>query len=587
MNLREEKIIEFSPVNTAWVLIAAALVFFMQAGFAILESGLTRAKNAGNIIMKNLMDFCIGTPIYWFVGFGIMFGTGSLVGGIDLFTRGDYSAVTPDGVPFYAFFIFQTVFCATAATIVSGAMAERTDFRAYCIYSAIISLIVYPVSGHWIWGGGWLADMGFHDFAGSCAVHMVGGCAALVGAIVLGPRIGKYDKNGKPRAIPGHNLTMAALGVFILWFCWFGFNGGSTVAMEGTTVAAGGVGEITMGALAGSVFSTTNLCAAVATIVAMMFTWIKYKKPDVSMSLNGTLAGLVMVTASTDCIDMYGAAIEGIIAGIAVVVGIEFIDKVLKVDDPVGAVGVHGVNGLLGTFCVGLFSTGQNGVGKGLFYGGGFTQLGIQALGIICVLAWVGVMMTITFTILKHTVGLRVAPEIEIAGLDQAEHGLASAYAGFEISTSELTSDSDYDVIGSEKMEDSVPAVVKSLDVPDGKKITKVEILMKQERFEKLKKAMNEIGVTGMTVTQVLGCGTQKGAPEYYRGVPVEMQLLPKIQVEMVISKVPTMDVINAARQALYTGHIGDGKIFVYDVEDVVKVRTGESGYDALQGADD
>ena len=578
---------EFSPVNTAWVLIAAALVFFMQAGFAILESGLTRAKNAGNIIMKNLMDFCIGTPIYWFVGFGIMFGTGSLVGGIDLFTRGDYSAVTPDGVPFYAFFIFQTVFCATAATIVSGAMAERTDFRAYCIYSAIISLIVYPVSGHWIWGGGWLADMGFHDFAGSCAVHMVGGCAALVGAIGLGPRIGKYDKNGKPRAIPGHNLTMAALGVFILWFCWFGFNGGSTVAMEGTTVAAGGVGEITMGALAGSVFSTTNLCAAVATIVAMMFTWIKYKKPDVSMSLNGTLAGLVMVTASTDCIDMYGAAIEGIIAGIAVVVGIEFIDKVLKIDDPVGAVGVHGVNGFLGTLCVGLFSTGQNGVGKGLFYGGGFTQLGIQALGIICVLAWVGVMMTITFTILKHTVGLRVAPEIEIAGLDQAEHGLASAYAGFEISTSELTSDSDYDVIGSEKMEDSVPAVVKSLDVPDGKKITKVEILMKQERFEKLKKAMNEIGVTGMTVTQVLGCGTQKGAPEYYRGVPVEMQLLPKIQVEMVISKVPTMDVINAARQALYTGHIGDGKIFVYDVEDVVKVRTGESGYDALQGADD
>ena len=495
---------EFSPVNTAWVLIAAALVFFMQAGFAILESGLTRAKNAGNIIMKNLMDFCIGTPIYWFIGFGIMFGTGSLVGGIDLFTRGDYSAVAPDGVPFYAFFIFQTVFCATAATIVSGAMAERTDFRAYCIYSAIISLIVYPVSGHWIWGGGWLADMGFHDFAGSCAVHMVGGCAALVGAIVLGPRIGKYDKNGKPRAIPGHNLTMAALGVFILWFCWFGFNGGSTVAMEGTTVAAGGVGEITMGALAGSVFSTTNLCAAVATIVAMMFTWIKYKKPDVSMSLNGTLAGLVMVTASTDCIDMYGAAIEGIIAGIAVVVGIEFIDKVLKVDDPVGAVGVHGVNGFLGTLCVGLFSTGQNGVGKGLFYGGGFTQLGIQALGIICVLAWVGVMMTITFTILKHTVGLRVAPEIEIAGLDQAEHGLASAYAGFEISTSELTSDSDYDVIGSEKMEDSVPAVVKSLDVPDGKKITKVEILMKQERFEKLKKAMNEIGVTGMTVTQVL-----------------------------------------------------------------------------------
>ena len=294
---------EFSPVNTAWVLIATALVFFMQAGFAILEAGLTRAKNAGNIIMKNLMDFCIGTPIYWFIGFGIMFGTGSLVGGIDLFTRGDYSSVTPDGVPFYAFFIFQTVFCATAATIVSGAMAERTNFVAYCIYSAVISLVVYPISGHWIWGGGWLSDMGFHDFAGSCAVHMVGGCASLVGAAILGPRIGKYDKNGKPRAIPGHNLTISALGVFILWFCWFGFNGGSTVAMEGTTTAAGGVGEMTMGALAGSVFSTTNLCAAVATIVAMLYTWIKYKKPDVSMSLNGSLAGLVMVTASTDCID--------------------------------------------------------------------------------------------------------------------------------------------------------------------------------------------------------------------------------------------------------------------------------------------
>ncbi len=579
---------EFSPVNTAWVLIATALVFFMQAGFAILEAGLTRAKNAGNIIMKNLMDFCIGTPIYWFIGFGIMFGTGSLAGGIDLFTRGDYSSVTPDGVPFYAFFIFQTVFCATAATIVSGAMAERTNFVAYCIYSAVISLVVYPISGHWIWGGGWLSDMGFHDFAGSCAVHMVGGCASLVGAAILGPRIGKYDKNGKPRAIPGHNLTMAALGVFILWFCWFGFNGGSTVAMEGTTTAADGVTEMTMGALAGSVFSTTNLCAAVATIVAMMYTWIKYKKPDVSMSLNGSLAGLVMVTAGTDCIDMFGAAIEGVIAGIAVVVGIEFIDKVLKIDDPVGAIGVHGVNGLLGTLCVGLFSTGQNGVGKGLFYGGGFTQLGIQALGIVCVLAWVGVTMIITFTILKHTVGLRVPAEVEISGLDIAEHGLASAYAGFEISTSELTSDaSDYEVIGSEKMETAVPAVVKSLNVPEGKKITKVEILMKQERFEKLKKAMNEIGVTGMTVTQVLGCGTQKGAPEYYRGVPVEMQLLPKIQVEMVISKVPTMDVIDAARKALYTGHIGDGKIFVYDVEDVVKVRTGESGYDALQGADD
>ena len=579
---------DFSAVNTVWVLVGAALVFFMQAGFCILESGLTRAKNAGNIIMKNLMDFCIGTPIFWIIGFGIMFGSSSAIfGGIDLFTRGDYSAVTPDGVPFYAFFIFQTVFCATAATIVSGAMAERTDFKAYCIYSAIISLIVYPVSGHWIWGGGWLSELGFHDFAGSCAVHMVGGMAALIGAAVLGPRIGKYDKNGKPRAILGHNLTMAALGVFILWFCWFGFNGGSTVAMEGLTNAADG-SEMTMGALAGSVFSTTNMAAAVATVTTMLFTWIRYKKPDVSMSLNGTLAGLVIVTASTDCIDMYGAAIEGIIAGIAVVLVIEFIDKVCKVDDPVGAVGVHFANGLLGTICVGLFSTGQNGVGAGLFYGGGFKQLGIQLLGVVTVCAWVGVTMIIVFEVLKHTIGLRVPADIEIKGLDYAEHGLASAYSGFEFAANDLTiaSDDEIEVFGSEKMENAVPAVVKTSPEKENK-ITKVEILAKQSKFEKLKKAMNDIGVTGMTVTQVLGCGTQKGASEYYRGVEVDMQLLPKIQVEMVVSKVPVADVIDAARKALYTGHIGDGKIFVYDVEDVVKVRTGETGYDALQGADD
>jgi Amt family ammonium transporter len=579
---------EFSAVNTAWVLIAAALVFFMQAGFCILESGMTRAKNAGNIIMKNLMDFCIGTPLYWLVGFGIMFGTSSAVfGGIDFFARGDYSSILPDGVPFYAYFIFQTVFCATAATIVSGAMAERTDFKAYCIYSAIISLVVYPVSGHWIWGGGWLAEMGFHDFAGSCAVHMVGGCAALIGAAVLGPRIGKYDKNGKPRAILGHNLTMAALGVFILWFCWFGFNGGSTVAMEGTTTAADG-SDLFMGALTGMVFSTTNMAAAIATITSMLFTWIRYKKPDVSMSLNGTLAGLVMVTASTDCIDMYGAAIEGVIAGLAVVLVIEFIDKVCKVDDPVGAVGVHFANGLLGTLCVGLFSTGQNGVGKGLFYGGGFKQLGIQALGVIVVCAWVAVTMFIVFEVLKHTIGLRVPAEIEIKGLDYAEHGLASAYSGFEFAANDLmiSSDDEIEVFGSEKMETAVPAVVKS-SAATGNKITKVEIIAKQSKLEKLKRAMNDVGVMGMTVTQVLGCGVQKGAPEYYRGVEVDVQLLPKIQVEMVISKVPVADVIEAARKALYTGHIGDGKIFVYDVEDVIKVRTGETGYDALQGTDD
>ena len=583
MELREEMVMDFSAVNTVWVLVGAALVFFMQAGFCILESGLTRAKNAGNIIMKNLMDFCIGTPIFWIIGFGIMFGSSSAIfGGIDLFTRGDYSAVTPDGVPFYAFFIFQTVFCATSATIVSGAMAERTDFKAYCIYSAIISLIVYPVSGHWIWGGGWLSELGFHDFAGSCAVHMVGGMAALIGAAVLGPRIGKYDKNGKPRAILGHNLTMAALGVFILWFCWFGFNGGSTVAMEGLTNAADG-SEMTMGALAGSVFSTTNMAAAVATVTTMLFTWIRYKKPDVSMSLNGTLAGLVMVTASTDCIDMYGAAIEGIIAGIAVVLVIEFIDKVCKVDDPVGAVGVHFANGLLGTICVGLFSTGQNGVGAGLFYGGGFKQLGIQLLGVVTVCAWVGITMIIVFEVLKHTIGLRVPADIEIKGLDYAEHGLASAYDGFAMAgvPTPMGTSIKAPVVTARP---SAPAEsVPELPKEGVHKLTKVVIITRQNKLDEFMQAMNEIGVTGITITNVLGCGVQKGAPSYYRGVEMEMNLLPKVKIEIVVSLVPVQKVIETAKAVLHTGQIGDGKVFVYDIENVVKIRTGEEGYLALQ----
>lgn len=572
---------DFSSVNTIWVLLGTALVFFMQAGFAMVETGFTRAKNAGNIIMKNLMDFCIGTPIFWLVGFGIMFGTGNgFIGNLDFFTLGNYSDILPSGVPFFAFMMFQTVFCATAATIVSGAMAERTKFISYCIYSAVISLVVYPISGHWIWGGGWLSQLGFHDFAGSTAVHMVGGTAALVGAIILGPRIGKYSKDGKSKAIPGHSLTLGALGVFILWFCWFGFNGCSTVAMDSDAALIS----------AGHIFMTTNLAAAVSTLTTMIFTWVRYKKPDVSMTLNGSLAGLVAITAGCDVVDPFGAAAIGIVAGIAVVLVIEFIDKKCKIDDPVGAVGVHGSCGLLGTLLVGFFSTDSD-VGLGLFYGGGFTQLGIQALGIVAVLAWVVITMTIIFQVIKHTVGLRASAEEEITGLDETEHGLAGgAYADFTLTSSipALTADVDEVVsLGSEKMENAVPVSMKVSTNPDGAKITKVEILTKQAKFEVLKKAMNNIGVTGMTVTQVLGCGVQKGAPEYYRGVEVDMQLLPKIQVEMVVSKVPVMEVIETARKVLYTGHIGDGKIFVYDVENVVKVRTGETGYDALQGNDD
>ncbi len=561
----------YSSVNTIWVLVAAALVFFMQAGFAMVETGFTRAKNAGNIIMKNLMDFSIGTPIFWIIGFGIMFGgVSSLFGGFDLFTMNDYSSILPSGVPFYAYFIFQTVFCATSATIVSGAMAERTKFSAYCIYSAVISAVIYPISGHWIWGGGWLAELGFHDFAGSTAVHMVGGLAALIGAKILGPRIGKYGKDGKPKAIPGHSLTLGALGVFILWFCWFGFNGGSTVSAEGDGILAS----------MGSVFFTTNLAAAVATVAVMLITWVRYKKPDVSMTLNGTLAGLVAITAGADVVDPFGAAVIGVISGFAVVFGIEFVEKKLKIDDPVGAVGVHFINGALGTILTGLFA-----VDGGLFYGGGFKMLGIQTLGVVAVMAWVGVTTFILFKVIEKTVGLRCKAEEEINGLDISEHGLASSYADFMPSYHETGSTVIPSVIGKTDEDEAVPVILKkskSVSASDVK-MTKIEIITKQSSFEALKSAMDSLGITGMTVTQVIGCGMQKGKPEYYRGVPMETTLLPKISVEVVVCKIPVKTVIDAAKKALYTGHIGDGKIFVYDVEDVVKVRTGESGYDALQ----
>ena len=566
----------YSSVNTIWVLLGAALVFFMQAGFAMCEAGFTRAKNTGNILMKNLMDFCIGTPIFWLLGFGLMFGSaGALVGGFDPFVRGDYSAILPEGVPFFAFFIFQTVFCATAATIVSGAMAERTKFISYCIYSLLISAVVYPISGHWIWGGGWLAQLGFHDFAGSTAVHMVGGVASLIGAKILGPRIGKYDRDGKPRAILGHNLSIAALGVFVLWFCWFGFNGCSTVSMTGddTLVAAG------------SIFVTTNMSAAVACVTTMLFTWIRFKKPDVSMTFNAALGGLVAITAGCDMVSVEGAAIIGICAGIVLPLAVEFFDKVAKIDDPVGAISVHGVCGAMGTLLTGLLA-----VDGGLFYGGGSKFFLTQCLGVVSVIAWVAVTMVIIFTVIKHTVGLRTTAIEELEGLDIHEHGLPTAYADFSQSTS-MTAVAKPDsypepyVAGEGQVPVQVPERAQPAErtKPEAK-MTNVTIICNQSRFEELKSAMNGIGVTGMTVTQVLGCGIQKGKTEYYRGVPMTMNLLPKVQVEIVVSKVPVAQVVDTAKQVLHTGGIGDGKIFVYDVEDVVKVRTGEHGYDALQG---
>lgn len=574
----------YSSVSTIWVLVAAALVFFMQAGFALVEGGLTRAKNAGNIIMKNLMDFAIGTPIFWLLGFGIMFaGSGGLFGGIDFFSRGSYTDILPAGVPKYAFFIFQTVFCATAATIVSGAMAERTKFSAYCIYSALISAVVYPISGHWIWGGGWLAQLGFHDFAGSTAVHMVGGVAALIGTKILGPRLGKYGNDGKIRAFPGHNLTNAALGVFILWFCWFGFNGGSTVSAEGDAVLEA----------MGNIFFTTNLSAATATVAVMLLTWIRYKKPDVSMTLNGSLAGLVAITAGTDVVTPAGAFMIGLIAGIIVVFGIEFIDKVVKIDDPVGAIGVHGFCGAAGTLMVGLFSAadytyagGTLTMPKGLFYGGGLKLLSIQILGVGSVILWVAVTMTIVFTLIRLTVGLRVTPEEEILGLDISEHGLESAYADFiSFNTNGITSMNGAASAGEIPVDAAIPIqLVTAKPVPASDvKMTKVDIITKQNKFEELKNAMDKIGITGMTVTNVLGYGIQGGRHEFYRGIKIDTILLPKIKVEIVVSKVPVRTVIETAKGVLYTGHIGDGKIFVYDVENVVKVRTGEEGHDALQ----
>ena len=550
----------FSATDTIWTLVAAFLVFFMQAGFAMVETGFTRAKNAGNIIMKNLMDFSLGTPAFWLIGFGLMHaGSSALIGGLDFFIQGDYSIA--GSIPSSAFVIFQTVFCATAATIVSGAMAERTKFISYCFYSVLISALIYPISGHWIWGGGWLATLGFHDFAGSTAVHMVGGVAAFVGALFLGPRIGKYDKNGNSKAILGHSLTLGALGVFILWFCWFGFNAGSTVSMSGDAIE-----------LASHVAVTTNLAACTASIAAMLYTWIKYKKPDVSMTLNGTLAGLVAITAGCDTVTPVGAAIIGLIAGVVVVVVIEFVDKTLKIDDPVGAVSVHGVCGALGTLLTGLFS-----YSEGLFYGHGVHFLLIQGLGVISVIAWVAVTMTIIFYVLKKTVGLRVSREEEKRGLDYAEHGLVSSYADFlpTVNGTDFALDSE------------TPKVVASSTkiIPPSKtaKLTKIDIICNQNKFEKLKHELNLIGITGITLTKVAGCGMQKGQSEYYRGSQVEMLLLPKIKVEIVVSKVPVEAVIAKAKEVLYTPSYGDGKIFVYDVENVIKVRTGESGYDALQ----
>ena len=561
-----------------WFLIGAALVFWMQAGFAMVETGFTRAKNAGNILMKNLMDFCIGTVVFILIGFSLLLGEDLLgfIGkpGFDIFTN--YANFD------WSNFVFNLVFCATTATIVSGAMAERTKFLSYCVYSAIISALIYPIEAHWIWGGGWLSQLGFHDFAGSCAIHMVGGLCALIGAKMVGPRIGKFtkDKSGKitkVNAFPGHNIVIGCLGVFILWLGWYGFNGAAATSMEQLA----------------SIFLTTTIAPSIATVVCMIFTWIKYGKPDVSMCLNASLAGLVGITAGCDVTDAFGAIIIGIVSGLLVVFGVWLLDYKLHIDDPVGAVAVHFCNGIWGTIAVGLFATTTapgNDTLVGLFYGGGSALLGKQLLGILTVCGWTAVTITIAFFIIKVIFGLRVSEEEEIVGLDSTEHGLTSAYAGFSImdvgnvmevnENTDLGTD-DYSV-ASEVQKDAAVKVVKAPgSLATG--IYKVVIIAKLSRYEKVKKALNELGVTGMTVTQVMGCGIQKGAGEMYRGVEVDATLLPKVKLEVVVSKIPVDAVIETTKKALYTGHIGDGKVFVYSVDKVVKIRTGEENEAALQ----
>ena len=570
-----------------WFLMGAALVFWMQAGFAMVEAGFTRAKNTGNILMKNLMDFCIGTITFILIGFSFLLGEDFLgfIGkpGFDVFTN--YASFD------WSNFVFNLVFCATTATIVSGAMAERTKFLSYCVYSAVISALIYPIEAHWIWGGGWLSQMGFHDFAGSCAIHMTGGICAIIGAKILGPRIGKFtkDKSGnitKVNAIPGHNIALGALGCFILWFGWYGFNGAACTSVEQL----------------GSVFLTTTMSPGVATVVCMIFTWIKYGKPDVSMCLNASLAGLVAITAPCDVTDAAGSIIIGAVAGLLVCFGVWLLDYKLHIDDPVGAVAVHMMNGIWGTLAVGLFATdtapgysiadANGNTLVGLFYGGGFKLLGLQALGVISVGAWAVVTITITFLAIRAIFGLRVSEEEEITGLDATEHGLPSAYAGFAIM--DVSGDvmdvnentdlgiSDYDAASKVQKDTAVP-VVSSVTPAVSTGIHKVVIIAKLSRYDKLRKAMNDLGVTGMTVTQVMGCGIQKGAGEKYRGAELDATLLPKVKVEVIVGKIPVEKVIETAKKTLYTGHIGDGKIFVYDVSQVVKVRTGEVGIEALQ----
>ncbi len=570
-------------VDTLWVLLAAVLVFFMNLGFASLEAGMARSKNTVNILSKNFIVFAVSSLGFMLLGWGLMFGGDHpLIGTEHLFILGEndlsfYSDTLTSNVPFWGKFFFQLVFCGTAATIVSGAVAERIKYITFIIFSFVLTLVIYPIVGHWVWGGGWLASLGFMDFAGDTVVHSLGGWAALAGAVILGPRIGKYDRDGKPRAIPGHNMSLAVIGLFVLWLGWFGFNPGSTMSFQNPSDVM-------------HILMTTNTSAIAAVLTSTVTSWIFIGKPDLGMTINGCLAGLVAITGGCAYISIVDSLIIGAVAGVLVVFAVVFFDRI-KVDDPVGATSVHLCCGVFGTICVGLFA--KEGVTtlssrNGLFYGGGTKLLGVQLLGIAAVGAFVFAASFVLWYLLKQTVGIRVAREEEIAGLDIGEHG-NRAYPDFVPSVENIDYDGsaggvEPEAVGDVPVSEAVPVKDTSSAAEQAvPKITKVEIICKEARLEALKSAMTAIGITGMTVSHVLGYGAQKGKPEYYRGAPVEANLLPKVQIDIVVSKVPVRSVIDTAKKVLYTGHIGDGKIFVYDVENVVKVRTGEEGYDALQ----
>lgn len=568
-------------VDTLWVFLAAILVFFMNLGFASLEAGMARSKNTVNILSKNFIVFAVSSLGFMLLGWGLMFGGDNpFIGTENLFILGNadlsfYDETLTTNVPFWGKFFFQLVFCGTAATIVSGAVAERIKYVSFIIFSFVLTLVIYPIVGHWVWGGGWLADLGFMDFAGDTVVHSLGGWAALAGAIILGPRIGKYGKDGKPRAIPGHNMSLAVIGLFVLWLGWFGFNPGSTMSFQNPSDIM-------------HILLTTNTSAIAAVLTSTIVSWIFIGKPDLGMTINGCLAGLVAITGGCAYISIVDSLVIGALAGILVVGAVLFFDRI-KVDDPVGATSVHLCCGVFGTICISLFA--QEGVTtlsvrNGLFYGGGFQLLGTQLLGIVTVGAFVFTTSALLWLALKKTIGIRVTKEEELAGLDIGEHG-NSAYPDFALTVNNIgyaQESEEIEPMGNVPVAEAVPVKNTSpAGVTKAPKFTKVEIICKEAHLEALKNAMMKIGITGMTVSHVLGCGLQKGKPEYYRGLPVETNLLPKVQVDIVVSKVPVRTVIETAKKVLYTGHIGDGKIFVYDVENVVKVRTGEEGYDALQ----